>query len=120
MLVHWLTTITLPHSGQVSRGGRARQYVSALADVVCYAAMDSTELLTYTAARYVQPLREGGSLPAIVDTDGGGLFVVKFRGAGQGARALVAELVVGLLADRLGLPVPEIALVEIPAEFGRS
>ena len=82
--------------------------------------MHSTELLTYTAMRYVQPLREGGSLPAIVDTDGGGLFVVKFRGAGQGARALVAELVVGLLARELGLPVPDLALIEIPAEFGRS
>ena len=60
--------------------------------------------------RYVQPLREGGSLPAVVDTDGG-LFVVKFRGAGQGAKALVAELVVGLLAQEAGFPVPELALV---------
>ena len=58
-----------------------------------------------TAGRYVQPLREGGSLPAVVDTDGG-LYVVKFRGAGQGPRALVAELLVGLIAGRLELPVP--------------
>jgi hypothetical protein len=71
------------------------------------------------AARYVQPLREGGSLPAVVETDDG-LYVVKFRGAGQGARALVAELIVGGLAARLGLPVPELALVEIPPPFGRS
>ena len=49
-------------------------------------------LPTHTAIRYLQPLREGGSLPAVVDTDGGGLFVVKFRGAGQGAKALIAEL----------------------------
>ncbi|MET0398208.1 MAG: HipA family kinase [Longimicrobiaceae bacterium] len=72
------------------------------------------------ATRYVQPLREGGTLPAVVDTDGGGLFVVKFRGAGQGAKALVAELVVGLLAREAGLPVPELALVEVLPSFGRT
>ncbi len=77
-------------------------------------------LQTLCAVRYVQPLREGGSLPAVVDTDGAGLFVVKFRGAGQGARVLVTELVVGLLAQTLGLPVPELALVEVPERFGRS
>lgn len=71
------------------------------------------------ALRYVQPLREGGSLPAVVDTDDGH-FVVKFRGAGQGALALVAELVAGLLARRAGLPVPELALVEVAPVFGRS
>jgi hypothetical protein len=71
------------------------------------------------AARYVQPLREGGSLPAVVDTDDG-LYVVKFRGAGQGPRALVAELLVGLIAGRLELAVPELALVEVPPPFGRS
>jgi hypothetical protein len=78
-------------------------------------------LLPHLAAtRYVQPLREGGSLPAVVDTDEGGLFVVKFRGAGQGAKMLVAELIVGGLARHLGLPVPELALVEISPRFGRS
>jgi hypothetical protein len=71
------------------------------------------------AGRYVQPLREGGSLPAVVDTDDG-LYVVKFRGAGQGPRALVAELLVGLLAARLELPTPELALVDVPPPFGRS
>jgi hypothetical protein len=79
-----------------------------------------TQLPTYAASRYLQPLREGGSLPAIVDTDGGGRWVVKFRGAGQGARALVAELVVGELARELGLPVPELALIEVPPPFGRG
>jgi len=74
----------------------------------------------YTATRYLQPLREGGSLPAVVETDAGGLFVVKFRGAGQGARALVAELLVGLLARRLGLAAPELALVEVAEAFGRG
>lgn len=72
-----------------------------------------------TARRYVQPLREGGSLPAVVDTDDG-LFVVKFRGAGQGAKALVAELVGGMLADTLGLPIPMLALVHVSETFGRS
>lgn len=74
---------------------------------------------TLTARRYVQPLREGGSLPAVVDTDEG-LFVVKFRGAGQGPKALVAELIGGMLADVLGLPVPMLALVHVSDTFGRS
>ena len=78
-----------------------------------------SELPIHSATRYVQPLREGGSLPAVVDT-GAGLFVVKFRGAGQGVKVLVAELIVGQLALRLGLPVPELALIEIDPLFGRS
>ncbi|HVF39556.1 MAG TPA: HipA family kinase [Gemmatimonadaceae bacterium] len=78
------------------------------------------KLPTHTATRYVQPLREGGSLPAIVDTHDGGLFVAKFRGAGQGAKALIAELIVGLLAREAGLPVPELALIEVADTFGRS
>jgi hypothetical protein len=77
-------------------------------------------LARHSATRYVQPLREGGSLPAVVDTDGGGLFVAKFRGAGQGAKALIAELIVGRLAQALGFPVPELAVVELSAAFGRS
>jgi hypothetical protein len=76
-------------------------------------------LPSYCASRYVQPLREGGSLPAVVDTENG-LFVVKFRGAGQGTKVLVAELIVGGLALRLGLPTPELALVEVSSRFGRS
>ena len=74
---------------------------------------------THRALRYVTPLREGGSLPALVETDGG-LFVTKFRGAGQGARALLAELIVGGIADALGLPIPEVALVEAPPAFGHA
>jgi hypothetical protein len=76
-------------------------------------------LHSLTAVRYVQPLREGGSLPAVVEGDDGDLWVAKFRGAGQGARVLIAELVVGELARALGLPVPELALVALPEEFGR-
>jgi hypothetical protein len=71
-------------------------------------------------ARYVVPLREGGSLPAVVDTDGGGTYVVKFRGAGQGAKALIAELLVARLASALDLLVPGSAVVELEDGFGRS
>ena len=74
----------------------------------------------FTATRYLQPLREGGSLPAVVDTDTGGLFVVKFRGAGQGPKVLIAELIVGMLAAAVGLPAPDLAIVEILPAFGRS
>ena len=82
--------------------------------------MTDTELPRFTATRYLQPLREGGSLPAIVDTDRGGLFVVKFRGAGQGPKALIAELIVGTLAGAVGLPVPELAIIDVLPAFGRS
>ena len=69
--------------------------------------MQSTTALPEVAAtRYVTPLREGGSLPGLVEADDDGLYVLKFRGAGQGPRALVAEVVVGELARALGLPVP--------------
>ncbi len=78
-----------------------------------------TPLRTLAARRYVQPLREGGSLPAVVDTEDG-LYVVKFRGAGQGAKALVAELIAGMLAKVLDLPIPELALVHVSDTFGRS
>ena len=73
-----------------------------------------------TATRYVTPLKEGGSLPAVVESDGSGTWVVKFRGAGQGPRALVAELIVGLLARALELPVPDLALVDVHPAFGRT
>ncbi len=75
---------------------------------------------TVTATRYVTPLREGGSLPAIVEGDDDGLYVLKFRGAGQGPKALVAELVVGEVARALGLPVPEIVLAELDPALGRA
>lgn len=79
----------------------------------------SYRLPVVTALRYVQPLREGGSLPAVVDTDDGA-YVVKFRGAGQGPRALVAELISAGVARALELPVPELALVQIDPQFGIS
>lgn len=68
---------------------------------------------TVRATRYVLPFREGGSVPALVEGDDLGMYVVKLRGAGQGAKALVAELVAGELARAAGLPVPEIVLVEL-------
>jgi hypothetical protein len=75
---------------------------------------------TVAATRYVTPLREGGSLPAVVEADDDGLYVLKFRGAGQGPRMLVAEVVAGELARALGLPVPELVLVELDPAIGRS
>lgn len=71
------------------------------------------------ATAYLTPLREGGSLPGLVEADDSGTYVVKFAGAGQGTKALVAEIVVAELARRLGIRVPELALIEIDAEIGR-
>lgn len=65
------------------------------------------------ATRYVTPLREGGSLPAVVEADDDGMYVMKFRGAGQGAKALVAELIGGEFARLLGLPIPEIVFIDL-------
>ena len=73
---------------------------------------------TVLATRYVTPLREGGSLPGLVEADDDGLYVVKFRGAGQGPRALVAEVVAGELARALGLPIPELVQVELDPQIG--
>ena len=72
------------------------------------------------ATRYVMPLREGGSLPGLVEADDDGMYVVKFRGAGQGSGALVAELVVGELARSIGLPVPELVFIDVDPVLGRS
>jgi hypothetical protein len=75
---------------------------------------------TVTATRYVTPLREGGSLPALVEADDEGLYVLKFRGAGQGRKALVAELIAGELARAAGLAVPEIVFIELDVELART
>ena len=72
------------------------------------------------ATRYVTPLREGGSLPAIVEAEDAGLYVLKFRGAGQGAKALIAELLAGELARAMGLRVPELVLTVLEPELGRA
>lgn len=72
------------------------------------------------AIRYVTPLREGGSLPAIVEADDLGTYVLKFRGAGQGVKALAAEVIAGGIARALGLPVPEIVFIELDRALGRN
>jgi hypothetical protein len=77
-------------------------------------------LRSVQATRYVTPLREGGSLPAIVEADDCGLYVLKFRGAGQGPLALAAEVIAGEIGRLLGLPVPELVLVEVAEAFGRN
>jgi hypothetical protein len=79
-----------------------------------------TEIRTVAASRYVTPLREGGSLPAIIEADDDGMYVLKFRGAGQGSKSLIAELLAGEIGRLAGLPVPEIVFVELPAELART
>ena len=73
----------------------------------------TSALRSVRATRYVTPLREGGSMPGLVEADDDGLYVVKFRGAGQGLKALIAEVIVGEVARALGLRVPEIVLVDV-------
>jgi hypothetical protein len=75
---------------------------------------------TITATEYLTPLREGGSLPAIVEGSDDGTYVLKFRGAGQGVRALVAELIAGELGRVLGLPIPEIVFAELDPRLART
>lgn len=82
--------------------------------------MTTEPLATVRALRYVLPLREGGSLPAVIECDDLGTYVVKFRGAGQGPKALVAEIVVGELARALGLPVPDLVLVDLDPQLAVS
>lgn len=75
---------------------------------------------TVEAIRYVVPLREGSSVPALIEADDLGLYVVKLRGSGQGPKALIAELIVGELARALGLPIPELAYVELDPALAAS
>lgn len=78
------------------------------------------QLRTINVIRYVTPLREGGSLPAIAEGDDEFLYVLKFRGAGQGVKALIAELIGGEIARLLGLKIPELVFANLDAAFGRS
>lgn len=80
----------------------------------------TTTLRSVAATRYVTPLREGGSLPGLVEANDDGLYVAKFRGAGQGLRALVAEVIAGELARRIGLLVPELVTVEIDPQLAAA
>jgi hypothetical protein len=77
-------------------------------------------LRTVTATRYVTPLREGGSVPALVEADDDGLYVVKLLGAGHGRKALIAEVLAGELGRHLGLPVPDLVLVEMDAALAKA
>jgi hypothetical protein len=77
-------------------------------------------LRTVTATRYVAPLREGGSMPGLVEADDDGFYVLKFRGAGQGPLALVAEVLAGEVGRGLGLPVPELVLIDLDPALGRA
>jgi hypothetical protein len=77
-------------------------------------------LRTVAVTRYVTPLREGGSVPAIVEADDDGMYVLKFRGAAQGAKVLVAEIIAGEIGRALGLPVPEIVLAELDVDLART
>jgi hypothetical protein len=78
------------------------------------------KLRPVVATRYVTPLREGGSLPAIVEADDAGMYVLKFRGAGQGTKVLVAEVIVGELARAAGLPMPEIVFIDLDPDLART
>jgi len=78
------------------------------------------DIRTVNVTRYVTPLREGGSMPAIAEADDGFLYVLKFRGAGQGVKALIAELIGGEIARLLGLRVPEIVFANLDEAFGRT
>src|ERR1043165_7845485 len=78
------------------------------------------ELRTVNVTRYITPLREGGSLPAIAEADDGFTYVLKFRGAGQGLKALIAELIGGEIARALGLKMPETVFANLDAAFGRT
>lgn len=82
--------------------------------------MNSTEIRTLEAVQYLIPLREGGSLPAIIKAEDGALYVLKFRGAGQGKKALIAELIGGELARAIGLKVPELVFITLDERFGQT
>ena len=82
--------------------------------------MDPIEIRTVNVVQYIKPLREGGSLPAIVKADDGFLYVLKFRGAGQGKKALIAELLGGELARAIGLKVPELVFMNLDDSFSKT
>jgi hypothetical protein len=81
---------------------------------------EQIKIRNVNVTRYVTPLREGGSLPAIIEADDDGMYVLKFKGAGQGAKALIAELVSGEIARSFDLPIPEIVFVDLDAELSRT
>ena len=95
--------------------GSCFAFIAAIGGQETLTTLLTRSIRTVTATRYVAPLREGGSLPGLMEADDDGLYVVKYRGAGQGPKTLVAELLAGELGRLLGLPVPELVFVELPA-----
>jgi HipA-like protein len=81
---------------------------------------NAPEIRTVNVMRYITPLREGGSLPAIAEADDDFMYVIKFRGAGQGVKTLIAELIAGEIARALGLKIPEIVFANLDEAFGRT
>ncbi|WP_027376370.1 HipA family kinase [Kaistella palustris] len=82
--------------------------------------MDDLSLRTVTVMRYILPLREGGSLPALAEADDDFKYVLKFRGAGHGVKMLISELLGGMIAHRLGLQIPELVFANLDVDFGRT
>ena len=78
------------------------------------------EIRRVTVMRYITPLREGGSLPALAEADDGFKYVLKFRGAGHGTKMFISELIGGKIAQALGLKIPELVFAELDADFGRT
>jgi len=125
MFSRWPPSPTGPATGfrlmvAASKAGTCGHAVVEPAATVSVPTLHFELLRTVRATRYVTPLREGGSLPAIVEADDCGLYVLKFRGAGQGPLALVAELIAGEIGRALGVRVPEIVLMETDAALGRN
>jgi hypothetical protein len=110
MLVRRISYLELPHVGDQVRVNRYKPRMP----------LATGQLREVAATRYVTALREGGSLPGLVEADDCGLYVTKFRGAGQGVRALIAEVIVGELARHAGLLVPELVTVAIDARLGAA
>jgi hypothetical protein len=114
--------LTLLH--QVNRTHSAYRSVSAIIGeshfFTIFESMSKIEIRTVDVVQYIQPLREGGSLPAIVKADDDFLYVLKFRGAGQGKKALIAELIGGLLAKEIGLNMPELVFMNLDDSFSKT
>ena len=112
--VHWASSRR--RSGSGKQDFDILRYLYRMADMQ----IDQSPVRTVNVTRYVTPLREGGSLPAIAEADDGFLYVLKFRGAGQGVKALIADLIGGEIARALGLKVPEIVFANLDTAFGRT
>jgi len=105
---------------QIAIAAGVEQFFSGLTHFFIFTIMNNINIRTVEAVQYLQPLREGGSLPAIMKADDGELYVLKFQGAGQGKKALIAELIGGELARAMNLRMPELVFVELDETFGRA